>query len=481
MTRQHPFAIAQHGFKFVRNLGIFIFIAIFQDVLDGEWLFPSLFIIGWFILGALLGFLHWYFLRYDLDTEDLTVYKGVFSKKVETFPYVKISGVHYQSNPLLRLFNLTSLHIETAGNMETSASLTLKHTTAQEMENTILNYADNIELTNEEEHVVVEESPEKNTVDYRLPWSYVIVMSATSNSFYAGLILILSSLNRIYDFAFYSFGLNLPLSAEEFSYGAILALSPLFLLPILLISVLGAWVFGTIIVSLRYANFTVKRDGDKLYMSYGLWTTRHIALEVSRIQAIRIQEGIVRRWLGFNSVAFDSIGYDHSSEGLNETVLLPLVRRKETWELIQRLVPEFYVQPTLSHSPSRARIRFYNRGAFLPLLIPAVAGFFWSPLWWLLIATPFLLYLSELRFRDNGIGTVEDKIVTSSRLIQKEMVVIPWPGLQSIDRTESFFQRRRNLASYQISVATDKVSMMYNANELDPNLHPHLISFMQRD
>ncbi|MYL32634.1 PH domain-containing protein [Pontibacillus yanchengensis] len=481
MNRQHPFAMVQYMFTFIKGFIFWLIVISFSEIRKGQYLFPSLYLIGMMLIGFVIGLLRWLNTSYDLDEEHFHLKKGIISKTHETYPHIKISGVHYQSNRLLESLGLTSISIETAGKATgASATLFLKKEEAYKLEQNIIYYAQ--ESGNEELTANDEESTEdKKRNDFVLPWKYLIIMSATSNSFYIGFAIIISSLNQVYDVLSSMFENSFLFSkVEEFSLSGLFLSNPALFFTMILISALGSWAIGIIILSLRYANFTVRREQNTIHISYGLWTMKNISLEVDRIQAIRVQEGVVRRWIGFNSVAFDSIGFDATGEA-EEAVLLPLVKRNQTWSLINKIVPEFYVEPNLTYSPVRARIRFYLRGAIFPLLVIVGAGFIWSMLWWLGVIAPLLVYLSELRYRDNGIQTVSNKVITSSRLIQKETVVIPWQGLQSVMRRESFFQRRRSLATFELAVATDQTTLLYKAAELDTNLYPSIIEFLQQE
>ncbi|MFC0523524.1 PH domain-containing protein [Pontibacillus salicampi] len=477
MKRQHPFAFIHYGFQFIRGT-IFLFIILsFNDFRNGEYLYPILFILGLIVLGMIIGWVRWYFLQYDMDEEQFYIYQGVFAKKYETYPHIKISGVNYSSNRILELLGLTTIAIETAGKSEdSSAKLFLKESDAKVIEENIVYYAKkqgNAEVSEEDK-------PRKEEPDFKLPWGYLFVMSATSRMMFVVLTVITSSISQVMD-TFGEFLIQFPLFAgvNKLDLGEIIVTKPLLFISWIGIAALISWVTGTIITALRYANYRVIRDQDTLHIAYGLWSTKNVALEVNRIQAIRIREGVLRGWLGFHSVEFDSIGYD-GDEYTQKALLLPLVRKQRTWSLIERLVPEYYVQPRFVHSPKRARIRFYFRGVIAPTILCMGAGFLWNPIWWLLLVTPLLAYLSELRYRDNGIQTVDGKMVTSSRLLEREIVVIPWPGLQSILRTQSILQLWRNLATYEIAVATDQLELVYKARELDPDLYAELTAFLQQ-
>ena len=63
-----------------------------------------------------------------------------------------------------------------------------------------------------------------------------------------------------------------------------------------------AWVIALIGTMLKYANFNVIKKEHDLVISQGLLERRQITIPLKRIQAIRINENIVRQWLGYGTV-----------------------------------------------------------------------------------------------------------------------------------------------------------------------------------
>lgn len=65
-------------------------------------------------------------LEYSLEDDAIRLKKGVFWRRVTTVPYAKITNIDITQGPLERLFNVSKLHIQTAGfsgNQATHAEL----------------------------------------------------------------------------------------------------------------------------------------------------------------------------------------------------------------------------------------------------------------------------------------------------------------------------------------------------------------------
>ncbi|MDP8958821.1 MAG: PH domain-containing protein [Actinomycetota bacterium] len=114
--------------------------------------------------------------------------------------------------------------------------------------------------------------------------------------------------------------------------GILLVLMPLaaFLLLVLLTSLVA-----TVVV---YWGFTVRREGDRLVIERGLLGRRRAFIPLHRIQAVRVHENILRRWLGLASASLVVAGYAQPGEERElSAMLLPLAEQGEAIDLARRL------------------------------------------------------------------------------------------------------------------------------------------------
>ncbi len=134
---------------------------------------------------------------------------------------------------------------------------------------------------------------------------------------------------------------------------------------ILLAAVVAAVVAGIVLTSLRLANFTLVRDGDRLRISRGLLAQRSGTIPVDRVQAVRVVQGWWRRMLGYCALEVEVAGISASNDA--ERMLFPLVRvDADAAGLVERALPELRWHPSpLSAVPAGAGRRYLT----LPLLI----------------------------------------------------------------------------------------------------------------
>jgi putative membrane protein len=93
----------------------------------------------------------------------------------------------------------------------------------------------------------------------------------------------------------------------------------------------GLSVVLTIVV---HWDFTVRRDNDRLIVTRGLFERRRSSVPLRRVQAVMIEENLIRRLLGFSSLSLVVAGFAGSQEEQKETrMLLPIAPRDKALEL----------------------------------------------------------------------------------------------------------------------------------------------------
>src|ERR671910_685334 len=132
---------------------------------------------------------------------------------------------------------------------------------------------------------------------------------------------------------------------------------------LLLAGLLLAWLLAIAGTVLAYSGFTLSREGDFLYIKRGLLERREATIPLSRIQAVRISEGLLRQPFGLASLRVESAGYGKDA-GVS-TMLFPLLPRDEVEELLAGAVPEFAGAPPLVPLPRRSLRRYVFRATFL--------------------------------------------------------------------------------------------------------------------
>ncbi len=241
---------------------------------------------------------------------------------------------------------------------------------------------------------------------------------------------------------------------------------------------------SVVATAVSYWDFTVMRDGaarprsgesptgpgpegratlsGELRVSRGLLEQRLETVPLRRIQALRIEQNLVRRWLGLASVHADlagRVGDSASASGL----LLPIGTLEEARVLVADLLGDDRpVGAELQPAPPRSRRRFAIRALWWVLI--AAASVVWvllPPLswpWWVIpIASVAVgvvaLVLNLAAWRALGRAEVHGVLVSRSGVLVRRRVHVPVARIQTMSMTASPFQRRRQLTDIEIGIA----------------------------
>ena len=153
---------------------------------------------------------------------------------------------------------------------------------------------------------------------------------------------------------------------DDFVRRLVETLAPNWLMVLLILVPAGlllAWLLAIAGTVLAYAGFTLSREGDFLYIKRGLLERREATIPLSRIQAVRISEGLLRQPFGLASLRVESAGYGEDA-GVS-TMLFPLLPRDEVEEFLAAAAPEFAVAPAVEPLPRRALRRYVFRATVL--------------------------------------------------------------------------------------------------------------------
>jgi putative membrane protein len=417
------------------------------------------------VLAALWGFLSWRATTYAVTGNSFRLKRGVFQQSERTIPLDHVQSVDTVQGVIQRAFGVYEVRIETAGGGtgEPDASLSaLDRTTAQSLRR-------EIEGSRKEST----EETEGQTVLRQLSTRELFVAGATSGQIGVAFSVLAVGSQFFDDFL-----------SDDFVRRLVETLAPnwLILVPA---GLLLAWFLAIAGTVLAYTGFTLSREGDFLYIKRGLLERREATIPLSRIQAIRISEGVLRQPFGLAAVRVESAGYGEDA-GVS-TMLFPLLPRDEVQEFLAEATPEFAVNPTLQPLPRRALRRYVFRALFGYLILALAAALtsflvFQSTvgLLALFLVAPSALY-GWLSYGDSGWAFEEDRLVVRYRSLGRKTAIAPRRRLQSREVLRSPFQRRVRLATFLAEVASGSGGSALRVTDLDAraaetlagNLGPH--------
>src|SRR5215204_5208150 len=405
-------------------------------------------------LAALWGFLSWRATTYAVTGNSFRLRHGVFQRSERTIPLDHVQSVDTVQGVIQRLFGVVEVRIETAGggSSEPDASLSaLDLTAAQALRRELEG--------SREARTEVTTGP---TVLRRLSTRDLLVAGATSGQIGVAFSIIAVGSQFFDDFL-----------SDAFIRRLIETLAPNWLMVLLILVPAGlllAWLLAIAGTVLAYTGFTLSREGDFLYIKRGLLERREATIPLSRIQAVKISEGVLRQPFGLSSLRVDSAGYGEDA-GVSAT-LFPLLPRDEVEEFLAGAAPEFAVIPAIEPLPRRSLRRYVFR-ATSPALLVSVAALvcltsFGSAFWLLslLLIPPSAAY-GWLRYRDAGWAFEGERLLVRHRLLGRKTAVAPRRRLQSRGVTSNPFQRRLQLATFVAEVASGSGGSALRVKDLD--------------
>ncbi|MEX2620463.1 MAG: PH domain-containing protein [Egibacteraceae bacterium] len=220
------------------------------------------------------------------------------------------------------------------------------------------------------------------------------------------------------------------------------------------IALVGAFVLSIVATVLAYWDFTLTREDATLRIHRGLLEQRSNTLPLRRVQAVRVEENLVRRMLGLAAVKVDVAGHS-GGEGRDTGMLLPLGRRGEAFALAAEVLQTAELATVaLTPMPRRARTRRVARAVTTVAVLTA-------PAVWLFDATGLLVALLALPAVAMAIGShralghaeLDAFVVARSGLFVRRTAFVPRARLQSLALTANPVQRWRRLATLDLQIA----------------------------
>src|ERR671921_90364 len=393
----------------------------------------TLFLLGLIVvaaLAALWSFLSWRATTYAVAGNSFRLRQGVLQKNEGTIPLEHVQSVDTVQGIIQRAFGVVEVRIETAGGgvSDPDASLAALDRDAAQT------------LRREIEGSQEERSGETTgpTVLRRLSTRELLVAGATSGQIGVAFSLLAVGSQFLDNFL-----------SVDFVRRLVETLAPNWLMVALILVPAGlllAWLLAIAGTVLAYTGFTLSREGDFLYIKRGLLERREATIPLSRIQAIRISEGLLRQPFGLCSLRVESAGYGEDA-GVS-TMLFPLLPRNEVDEFLAGAAPEFAGAPAIEPLPRRSLRRYVFRATFLALIFAFANTLFSflvfgssSGLLALLLIPPAAAY-GWLCYRDAGWAYRGDRLVVRYRTLGRKTAIAPRRRLQSRGVLRSPFQRR---------------------------------------
>jgi putative membrane protein len=399
--------------------------------------------------------------RWRLDADELLLRSGVLNRQNRVIPLARVQNVEVRQSLLQRVFGVGELRVETAGTgLQAEAVLSvLGMDQAQALRTELLarrraHAGAPVDAADADAAVPVDRAAAPPLA--RLSTWDLLLAGATANE--AGVIAAAAA-------GLLQFTEDLPgdvferaiRTAVERTHGAWMVAGVAGVLVLMLVG----WMISIAGALVRYHGFTLSVDGGEMRKRYGLLTVHEASVPLRRVQAIRLEETFLRRWLGLASLMIETAGGSPGERGGAEA-FVPIARRREVGRLVRGIFGDAQVddaQFQRVHPKAERRLRRRYLLMFLLAWAP-----FWAARWynlqpggamapWIALLLPLPWLAARWQYQSRGWALPPGYVIARSGVLNRVTWIVPDRKLQTLHVNDTPFQRRLGLSTLVVDTA----------------------------
>jgi putative membrane protein len=416
---------------------------------------------GLLLVGTVITLLIRYFsFRYRIQGRELITREGLIERKERHIPLEQIHEIRIEQNLLQRVFDVVEAVIETAGADGAEAKLSVLSRADAERLREAVAARSALKKAAPSDAPTTAQTTEREIIR-QLGVRDLVLHGLTSNH----LLSALAILGAVWAFAddvlpdsiYERLGKGLKVAAGEMFRqgvrGALLLLG---------VSLAGAMIVGLVVSVIgsvvKFFNYTLTRQGDELHRSYGLLTRRASSLPRHRIQVLKVEEGMIRRWCGLATLRADISGSkkEDSDDNKGRDVLLPVAWRAELDALLAVFFPRLASEGSDWKKVSPLAIRRGTTAGVILLTLFTIAVSAALRSWWgllLLFLAPLVYWLNVKSYHTFGYALGAQYFRTREGWLGRATHIVPIAKSQVIVVRQSPFDRRLKLATLSVDTA----------------------------
>ncbi len=418
----------------------------------------------WFLLLPAAGYhvLRFFTFRFRITDSELLVQEGILWRQERRIPFSRVQDVKIQQGLVHQLVGLAKVEITTAGSEEREVSLeVIARDLAERLKETV---------TSGRAARTAVGGEAKRTTLVQLSVAQLLLGAVTSRmaatfgaligvilyfkvAFFVGSALS-SAETRAFERFFNWTDSWMPLKGTigepvmEFFWQDTLGKSVFLIL-------LG-FLYSLAVYVVRYGRYRLAEDGNVLTKSHGIMRFRSSSLARGRVQALKVEEGLLRRWFQLSDVWVDS-GGDRTKveDDKKREPFVPVIRASGAYALIGDVLPDLQdAQPLLRRVSPKAILRG-SKKFWLVILVVMLGNI--GPLGWftLLFLPAFpLAYLLNIKwYKNRGYWFDERYLISRKGWFNRQTLYLPIRVVQNVSLTQSPFDRRLGLATLAVDTA----------------------------
>ncbi len=456
--RLHPLTLVLGLISSLRKL---IIPAVPILLLGNKFRWGGIGLFGLMLIGTVVTLLMRYFsFSYRIQGRELVTREGLIERKERHIPLEQIHEIRIEQSLLQRAFDVVEAVIETAGADGAEAKLSVLSRAEAERLRAAVAARSTAKKVAANESAATPETSEREVIR-KLGLQDLVLHGLTSNHLLSALAILGTAWafadDVLPDWIYKRLGQLLQVAAGEMFRQGLRA--ALFVLAAGLTVVTMVGMIVSIIGSVvKFFNYTLTRHGDELHRSYGLLTRRASSLPRHRIQVLKVEESMLRRWFGLATIRADISGSKKEGDDDNKgrDVLLPIARRAELAFLLSVFFPTLAADEAEWKQVSKLAIRRGTIvGVVMLLLVIALlcAGTQSLIGLWLLLLIPLLYWINVKSYREFGYALGTQYFQTQRGWLGRARYIVPIEKSQVIMVRQSPFERRLQLATLRVDTA----------------------------
>ncbi|MDR0515067.1 MAG: PH domain-containing protein [Coriobacteriaceae bacterium] len=372
-----------------------------------------LFMVPTLAVSALVLYLSYKHLSYEIGEKEFSLYSGVFNKKKAHVPYQRIQSVNQQASLMQRIFGICTVHIDTAGGSSNKAVVVpfLQNSEAERLRAELFARKQvvmggsvygtpgvtgsaavaaapygQVSAYGQASAYGQVPSPGYNVLDApaeimggmrgvfggtqidtgQVSYEYglknkELLLTGLSNS--TGFMVVaftiigtivgfVATLTGV-DSRLYEWGMGI--FSRAFA-GQLIWFGILMLVGIVLV----VWIASIIGTCFSYGGFRAARRANRVEVEYGLLQHRFQGVDVDRIQSVIIKQGFIRRLIGYGELSLGKVEARVNNEEQGQTfnlVVHPFIKMSKVPGVLAGLIPEFADVPSLLTPLPRVSLR----------------------------------------------------------------------------------------------------------------------------
>ena len=281
---------------------------------------------------------------YELTENEIKCNRGVLFRKRSVLEYKKVHAINKKQNLFHRIFGIAVLTID-SGSTNTSHQAEITIIEKDKIADTLLNELNllkeggsrNTESTQLKDELLLSDEDSLYNFTSGKKMLYTLINIA-STAFFTALFAVLAII--VLGICKLMIQQNfLGTWGQYFLYAFLITVGAMLLFSVF--SFIGCLIYSFI----GYYKFKITKRGNDIQISYGLLEKHTNTFSYDRIKAVKINQGLVQRMLGFASIRLEVIGYTVSSDDDNKNaglgVLVPFCKYSEVSEILAKVLPDY--------------------------------------------------------------------------------------------------------------------------------------------